>query len=109
MRARGFFVVAGLVALALAATAAPLGELGRTIGVLCLLSIPLGLSVAAVLDAANHPAWVWALAQRRRVVWMGAIALGACVLPLGLVIATWYLVRVRPDLRATSRGRLRPK
>jgi hypothetical protein len=109
LRARGFFIGAGLVALALAATAAPIGELGRTIGILCLLSVPLALSIAAFLDAANHPSWVWALAQRRRVVWMAAIAMGACMLPVGLVIASWYLLRVRPELRATARGRLRQK
>jgi hypothetical protein len=66
--------------------------------------IPLGISVWALLDAANRPEWAWALAGRRRVVWMGAIMFGVLTVVGGLVISSWYLARIRPDVRAAERG-----
>jgi hypothetical protein len=66
--------------------------------------IPLGISVWALLDAANRPEWAWALAGRRRVVWMAAIMFGVLTVVGGLVISSWYLARIRPDVRAAERG-----
>ena len=66
--------------------------------------IPLGISVWALLDAANRPEWAGALAGRRRVVWMAAIMFGVLTVIGGLVISAWYLARIRPDVRAAERG-----
>lgn len=78
----------------------------RTLGLLLLLSIPLGVSLWALLDAANRKAWVWALLGRRQVVWMVMIILGIFTLVAGLLISGFYLLRVRPELRAIENGDL---
>jgi hypothetical protein len=109
LRGRRLFIAAGVLALVLAASAASPLAIVRTVAVLTLLALPLALSIAALLDAASRPEWVWALAQRRRVVWMLAIMACAVVLPVGLVVATWYLTKVRAELRATERGALRER
>ena len=80
-------------------------------------SVPLVLTGWALLDTAHRPEWVWALAGRRRVAWLAAILFGALVVPVGLVVSSLYLLRVRPELadaeagdleaRATGRGRNR--
>jgi len=72
-----------------------------------LCSVPLVLTAWALLDAARRPEWAWALAGRRRVVWLAAILFGAMTLLVGLVVAGVYLVRVRPELAAAETGRLR--
>jgi hypothetical protein len=64
------------------------------------------LTAWALLDAARRPEWAWALAGRRRVVWLAAILFGALVVVVGLVVSTVYLVRVRPALAAVESGRL---
>ena len=69
-------------------------------------SVPLLLTGWALLDAARRPEWAWALAGRRRVVWMAAILFGAMTLLVGLVVASVYLVRVRPEVAAAEAGRL---
>ena len=76
-----------------------------TILVLALLATPLTLSVLALLDAARRPGWVWALAGRTQVLWIAAILFGTIALPLGIVISTVYLLRIRPRLAATESGR----
>jgi hypothetical protein len=68
-------------------------------------SIPLALSVWALLDCARRPAWAWALAGRSQLVWMATILCGVlCVIP-GMVISLWYLLKVRPDIAAAEGGR----
>jgi hypothetical protein len=84
------------------------GELFWAIFVTGLLGIPLGLSVWALLDCARRPAWAWALAERRQVVWMAAILLGFLTVGCGLVISVWYLAKVRPQIAAIEDGRLPP-
>jgi hypothetical protein len=69
-------------------------------------SVPLVLTGWALLDAARRPEWAWALAGRRRVVWMAAILFGAMTLLVGLVVASVYLLRVRPGVAAAEAGRL---
>lgn len=66
--------------------------------------IPLGISVWALLDAAHRPEWAWALAGRRRVVWMVVIMFGIVTVIGGLIISAWYLVLVRPRIRAAEEG-----
>jgi hypothetical protein len=79
--------------------------LGATATVI-VLSIPLALTVWALLDAARRPEWAWALAGRRRVVWIAAILVGAMTVLVGLTVATYYLVRVRPAVAAAEEGRI---
>ncbi len=68
------------------------------------VSIPLSISVWALLDAARRPEWVWALAGRRQPVWMAAILFGILSVVPGLVISGAYLARVRPVLRRAEQG-----
>lgn len=72
--------------------------------VLC--SLPIALTVWALLDAASRPEWAWALSGRRRVVWLGAILFGALTLVVGLVVSGVYLVRIRPEVAAAEAGRV---
>ncbi len=71
---------------------------------LVLSAVPVAISVWALLDAARRPPWAWALAGRSQVSWLGAIAFGILLLAGGLVIATWYLLRVRPAVRRVEEG-----
>lgn len=75
-------------------------------GTLLVLSIPLGLSLWALLDAARRPEWAFALARRSRVAWVAATGFGILVCGLGVVISLWYLLRVRPVVMAAEEGRL---
>ncbi|HKX70047.1 MAG TPA: hypothetical protein VJM75_02415 [Acidimicrobiales bacterium] len=71
-----------------------------------LAGVPLALSVWALLDAAGRPEWAWALAGRRRVMWIAAILFGVLTLGVGLVVSVVYLVRVRPQIAAAEQGRV---
>lgn len=73
---------------------------------LLLACVPLGLTLWALTDAARHPAWVWAFAERAQVNWIAAICFGALVLPLGLAVCGYYLLRVRPVLDAIEGGQI---
>jgi hypothetical protein len=66
--------------------------------------IPLGVSLWALLDAAHRPEWAWALAGRRRVVWIGAILFGILTVIGGLIISAYYLVSIRPRIAAAEHG-----
>jgi hypothetical protein len=77
------------------------------VAVVC--AVPLGLTVWALLDAARRPDWAWALAGRRRVVWLAAILFGAFTLVVGLVVSCTYLMRVRPEIEAAESGRVRDR
>jgi hypothetical protein len=74
--------------------------------VVLVCSVPLALTVWALLDAARRPEWAWALAGRRRVVWLAAILFGAMTLAFGLVVSTAYLLWVRPAVAAAEAGRI---
>jgi hypothetical protein len=69
-------------------------------------SIPLALSLWALLDAARRPQWAWALAERRQVVWMAAIMLGTLTVIGGMVLCAYYLTRVRHEVAAAEEGRI---
>lgn len=83
-----------------------LTSLSWTIGALVVVSVPLALSILALLDAARRPSWVWAFAGRSQVAWMLAIMFGVLLVPIGLVVSVWYLRRLRPVLAAIESGQL---
>jgi hypothetical protein len=69
-------------------------------------SIPLALSVWALLDAARRPEWAFALAGRSRVVWVAACCIGILFNWVGLTVSLWYLIRVRPQVAAAESGQV---
>ncbi len=71
-------------------------------------SIPLAVTMWALLDVAHRPQWAWALAGRRQVVWMAGIILAALTVVGGLFVSLWYLLKVRPIIAAAERGDLPP-
>lgn len=81
-------------------------ETAATAALVALCALPLALTAWALLDAARRPEWAWALAGRRRVVWLAAILFGAMALVIGLVVSSVYLLRVRPEIEAAESGRL---
>jgi hypothetical protein len=66
--------------------------------------VPLGISLWALLDAAHRPEWAWALAGRRRVVWITVILFGILTVVGGLLISGYYLVSIRPHVAAAEEG-----
>lgn len=82
-----------------------MGDVVWAILVTCLLFVPLGLSVWALLDVARRPEWAWALADRNRVWWLAGIMLGTFITPVGLGISLWYLLKVRPVIATVEDGR----
>ena len=79
-------------------------ELFGAIAVTAFFSIPLGLSVWALLDCAKRPQWAWALAGRRQVVWLAVILFGVISVVPGLVVSLLYLVRIRPVIARAEAG-----
>jgi hypothetical protein len=73
---------------------------------LVLSAIPLALSVWALLDAAGRPEWAFALAGRSRVAWVALTGAGILFCFLGLVVAPWYLLKIRPTVAAAESGRV---
>lgn len=70
------------------------------------VSLPIGVTVWALLDAARRPEWAWALAGRRQVVWMALILISAFTLLPGLAVSGWYLSQVRPAVAAAEEGQV---
>lgn len=83
-----------------------LGQLLFTIVTTAFLCIPIGLSLWALLDCAKRPGWAWALTSRSQAVWMATILCGILVMPVGLALSTYYLVRIRREVAAAEDGRL---
>jgi hypothetical protein len=81
-----------------------LSELGVALALAMFAAIPLSLTVWALLDAAHRPEWAWALAGRRQVVWMAGIMFAALTVLGGLLVSTWYLLRIRHEIRAAEDG-----
>lgn len=81
----------------------------EAIAVTAVFSIPLAISLWALLDCARRPSWAWALADRRQVVWMAAILVGFFTVIGGLMISGWYLLRIRPEIRDAESGRINPR
>lgn len=84
-----------------------MSELLSTSLAIVVLSIPLALSVWALLDATRRPAWAWALADRRQVLWIAVVLFGFLMVLPGVAIALWYLLRVRPEVQAAEQGHIR--
>jgi len=82
------------------------GALFQAIVVTAAFAAPLAISLWALLDCVRRPAWAWALADRRQVVWVAAILLGFLTVIGGLAISGWYLVRIRREIRDAEAGRL---
>jgi hypothetical protein len=74
--------------------------------VIMVFALPLGLSLWALLDAARRPAWAWSLAERSQVSWIAAILMGVLVMIAGVVVSSWYLLRIRPAIAAAEEGRI---
>jgi hypothetical protein len=109
LRFRGLLLASlGTAILVLLFTISP-RDLAVTISVICIVAAPLAWSIAALLDAAHRPEWVWALAGRARLLWMLLILFGVIVLPMGIVVSGWYLLRIRPELRNTEEGKIRER
>jgi hypothetical protein len=83
-----------------------IGSAAGAVAATLLAGVPLALSMWALLDAAGRPEWAWALAGRRRVLWIAAILFGVLTLVVGLVVSVVYLVRVRPEIAAAEQGRV---
>ena len=109
MRLRGLLLLALAVSFVITLFTVSPRDLLLTVGAIILVALPLAWSVLALLDAARRPEWVWALAGRARVIWMIVILLGVAILPMGIVVSTWYLLRIRPELRDAEEGRLRDR
>jgi hypothetical protein len=75
---------------------------------LLLSAIPLALSVWALLDAAHRPEWAFSFVNRSRTAWVAATAIGVLFCLPGVVVALWYLLRVRPQVAGVEGGRLGP-
>jgi hypothetical protein len=69
-------------------------------------SVPLAVTMWALLDAAHRPQWAWALAGRSQVAWMVVIILGALTVLGGLAVSSWYLLKVRPLVADAEQGRI---
>ena len=83
-------------------------DVAREFGILLAFAAPIGLSLFAFIDAARWDSWVWAMAGRRRVLWMCVIAFGVLSVPLGVAISAFYLLRIRRHLRAVEGGHIDP-
>ena len=83
------------------------GQFLEVLATTLLASIPLALSMWALLDAARRPEWAFALARRSRVIWVASTGMGILFCGPGVVVALWYLLRVRPAVAAAERGELR--
>lgn len=82
-----------------------LSDLAGAAALASVAALPLTLTVWALLDAARRPQWAWSLSGRRQVVWMAAIMFGGISVCGGLFISTWYLLRIRQEVRAAEEGR----
>lgn len=69
-------------------------------------AIPLSLTIWALLDAARRPQWAWSLSGRRQVVWMAGIMFAALTVIGGVIVSTWYLLRIRHEVEAAEDGHL---
>ncbi len=82
------------------------GRLIAEIVATAFFSIPLAISVWALLDCARRPAWAWSLASRSQQWWMLAILCGILSVIGGLLVSAYYLTRVRPEIAAIEAGKL---
>ncbi len=60
----------------------------------------------ALLDAARRPEWAFAYVGRNRTTWVAVTGLGILFCVPGVIVAIYYLVKVRPQVAAIEGGRL---
>jgi hypothetical protein len=82
-------------------------DLLGAIGSVLLLASPLILVGLAFLDAARRPEWAWALAGRRRVMWMAMLIAGGATVVAAPLFALAYFLTARRDVARAERGELR--
>ena len=83
------------------------GTMLKVIGTTLLAAIPLALSMWALLDAARRPEWAFALARRSRTDWVASTGIAIHFCAPGVLVAIWYLVKVRPGVAAAEAGRIK--
>lgn len=83
-------------------------ELALVVLAVLVAAIPIALTTWALLDAAHRPEWAFAYADRSRTAWVAACAVGILFCGPGVLIALWYLLRVRPQVAGVEAGRLEP-
>ena len=76
----------------------------NAIGFWILVGSPLILALLAFLDAARRPAWAWALAERRQVLWMAMIGGATITWVGGALAAILYAFTARPRVRDAENG-----
>jgi hypothetical protein len=69
-------------------------------------SIPLAVSMWALLDAARRPEWAFSFANRSRTTWVVANGFGILFCGVGVVVAVYYLLKVRPQIAAIEGGQV---
>lgn len=67
---------------------------------------PIAFIGLTFLHAARVPQWVWAFSERTQIVWLASLLMGVAVVPVGLPVAVWYLVKIRPVLVQIEKGNL---
>jgi hypothetical protein len=67
------------------------------------LLVSLGMNIYTAIDARATPDEIFTATHRSRRKWMTLSLFGAFLLLVGVVIAGYYLLRVRPDLRREIR------
>lgn len=83
-----------------------LSDLAVALTLALFAAIPLSLTIWALLDAARRPQWAWSLSGRRQVVWMAGIMFAALTVLGGVIVSTWYLLRIRHDVQAAEDGQI---
>lgn len=81
-------------------------DLLQAIGSVLLLGAPLIMVGLAFIDAARRPEWAWALAGRRRVMWMALLIAGGATVIAAPIFALAYFFTARRDVAAAENGRL---
>jgi len=82
------------------------GPLVETIIAISLAGLPIAFVGLMFLHAARAPKWAWVLSGRTQIVWLASLIFGAGLIPLGVPLAVYYALRVRPVLDRIERGDL---
>lgn len=69
-------------------------------------SVPLAVTAGAMLDAARRPEWAFSFVGKSRTLWVTLNGVGVLFCGLGVVVALWYWLKVRPAVAAVEAGRL---
>ena len=102
-------MTSGLLASAPTGTVRAMGGMGDLIVAIvttAIFAIPISLSLWALLDCAKRPGWAWALSGRSQQVWMATILCGILLVPVGMAISAYYLLRIRPAIADAEDGKV---